>query len=89
MSEKFSGTLNNSRKAANDISKEFNKPISVLNSKNVSGALGLIILRIAEAIDAGISHSEIVRMSEKWIDDTCIFVSVKTLKYMVKGGTCI
>lgn len=86
LSEKFSGTINNSRKAAAAISKEFNKPVAVLNSRNVSGALGLIVMRIAEAIDAGISHSEIVRMSEKWIDDTNILVSVKTLKYMVKGG---
>ena len=25
-------------------------------------------------------------MSEKWVSDTKIFVSVRTLKYMVRGG---
>jgi hypothetical protein len=86
LTDKFSGTYFNSQKAAQAASKEFNKPITVLNSKNLSGSLGLIILRVARAIEAGLSHNEIVLMAEKWIRDTRIFVSVKTLKYMVRGG---
>jgi uncharacterized protein len=86
LTDKFSGTFYNSQKAAASISKEFNKPISVINSKNISGALGLIVLRIAQAIEDGIDHNKIVEMSERWIKDTSIFVSVKTLKYMVRGG---
>jgi uncharacterized protein len=86
LTDKFSGTFHSSQKAAQAISKEFNKPISVINSKNLSGALGLIILRIAQAIDEGQSHDRIVEMAEKWVADSRIFVSVKTLKYMVRGG---
>ena len=86
LTDKFSGTFYSSQKAAQAISKEFNKPISVINSKNLSGALGLIVLRIAEAIEKGYNHQEIVSMTEKWVADSKIFVSVKTLKYMVKGG---
>jgi uncharacterized protein len=86
LSDKLSGTFGSSQKAAREISKEFNKPISVINSKNLSGALGLIILRTAEAIEAGYNHNEIVAMTEKWVRDVRIFVSVRTLKYMVRGG---
>jgi DegV family protein with EDD domain len=86
LTDKFSGTFFSSQKAAQAISKEFNKPISVINSKNLSGALGLMVLRVAQAIEAGHSHDEIVEMTEKWIADTKIYVSVKTLKYMVRGG---
>jgi DegV family protein with EDD domain len=86
LSDKLSGTFSSSVKAAKTISREFNKPVSVLNSKNISGGLGLIILRIARAIEAGLSHDEIIANAERWISDTRILVSVRTLKYMVRGG---
>jgi DegV family protein with EDD domain len=86
LSDKLSGTYNSSVKAAKKISSEFNKPIAVINSKNLSGSLGLIILRAAQAIESGLSHDQIISMIDKWVADTRIFVSVKTMKYLVKGG---
>ena len=86
LSDKLSGTFNSSQKAARAISKEFNKPISVINSKNISGALGLIILRIAQAIEAGYSHDQVVNMAERWTNRARLFISVKTIKYLVRSG---
>jgi DegV family protein with EDD domain len=86
LTEKFSGTFYNSQKAAASVNKKLNKPVTVINSKNLSGALGLIILRAAQAIEAGSTHDEIVAMISTWVQNTHIFVSVKTLKYMVRGG---
>jgi DegV family protein with EDD domain len=86
LSDKLSGTFNSSEKAALAISKEFNKPISVINSRNLSGALGLITLRTAQAIELGFSHDQIVEMSEKWVKNTRIFVSVRDIKYLIRGG---
>jgi hypothetical protein len=86
LSDKLSGTFNSSQKAALAISKEFNKPITVINSRNLSGALGLIILRVAQAIELGFSHQQIVEMSEKWVKNTRIFVSVRNIKYLIRGG---
>jgi DegV family protein with EDD domain len=86
LSDQLSGTFFSSQKAARKISDEFGKPITVLNSRNLSGSLGLIMLRTAQAIESGFSHDEIVSLAEKWIQNTRIFVSVKTLKYMVRGG---
>jgi len=86
LSDKLSGTFNSSQKAALAISKEFNKPISVINSKNLSGALGLIILRTAKAIAEGYSHDQVVKMSESWVKKLKIFVSVRDIKYLIRGG---
>jgi DegV family protein with EDD domain len=86
LTSKFSGTYFNSVKAGESISREFGKPITVIDSKNLSGALGLIVLRIAKAIEEGMTHSQIVELTGKWIHNTRILVSVKTIKYMVKGG---
>ena len=86
LSDKLSGTFFSSQKAALKISREFGKPISVLNSRNLSGSLGLIVLRAAQAIESGFSHDAVVAMAENWIENTRIFVSVRTLKYMVRGG---
>ena len=86
LSDKLSGTYSSSLKAAQTISREFGRKITVLNSKNISGSLGLIVLRIAKAIENGHSHEKVVTMAEKWIKDTRVFVSVKTMKYLVRGG---
>jgi uncharacterized protein len=86
LSDKLSGTFASSQKAAFSISKEFGKPISVINSRNLSGALGLITLRIAQAIESGSTHDQIVSMSEKWVRNTRIYVSVRDIKYLIRGG---
>jgi uncharacterized protein len=86
LSDKLSGTFSSSQKAAAAISKEFNKPISVINSKNLSGALGLILLRAAKAIEDGYSHEQVVGMSENWVRKLKIFVSVRDIKYLIRGG---
>ncbi len=49
----FSGTYANSVKAGERIKKEFNKPVHVIDSKNLSGALGLLVLKAAQNIEAG------------------------------------
>lgn len=86
LTDKFSGTYNSSKKAAKRISEEFNKPITVFDSKTLSGALGLLVLKVARAIESGMSYESILENLEKWRNSSKIFVSVKTLKYMVKGG---
>jgi DegV family protein with EDD domain len=86
LSDKLSGTFNSSQKAARAISTEFNKPISVIDSRSISGALGLVLLRTAEAISAGYSHDQVVKMAEGWTKKAHIFVSVRTIKYLVRSG---
>jgi len=63
-----------------------NKKINVINSKHLSASLGLIVLRVAQAVRDGKKHEEIVKAAEEWIEKTKILVDVQTLKYMVRGG---
>jgi len=86
LTSKFSGTFQNSMKSAAKISKEFDKKITVIDSRNLSGSLGLITLRIAQEIEKEKSHEEIAQQVESWINQSKILVSVKNLKYMVRGG---
>jgi DegV family protein with EDD domain len=46
----------------------------------------LIVLRIAKSIEEGWTHDQLVAMTDTWIRQAKIFVSVRTLKYMVRGG---
>ena len=86
LTDKFSGTYSNSVKAAERIMKESNKAIHVIDSKNLSGALGLLVLKAARFIEAGSDVDTVVSMINQDISNTKIFVSVKDLKYMIKGG---
>ena len=86
LTSQFSGTYMNSVKAAEKISAEFNKPIYTIDSKTLSGSLGLLVLRVAQSIEAGSAAAGIVKAVEKWKPNAKIFVSVKDLKYMIKGG---
>lgn len=86
LSGQLSGTFLSSQKAASRIRDEFNKPVYAIDSNCLSGALGLIVLRTAMAIEKGASTEELLSKINSWIKKTSVFVSVKTLKYMVKGG---
>lgn len=86
LTDKFSGTYSNSVKAGNRISTEFNKPVYVIDSKNVSGAVGLLVLKAAQGIEAGETAELIAKQIENDVAQTKIFVSVRNLKYMIKGG---
>lgn len=82
----FSGTYKNSLTAGERIQKEFNKPVYVINSKNLSGALGLLVLKAAKYIESGESAESVAKLIESQIENAKIFVSVKDFKYMIKGG---
>ena len=82
----FSGTYANSVKAGERISKEFNKPVHIIDSKNLSGSLGLLVLKTARSIEAGKSLESILESLDKDVPESKIFVSVRDLKYMIRGG---
>ncbi len=86
LSEAMSGTCSNSRKAAKTISNFSKKPITVINSKRLSAGLGLIMMRAAEMLEAGAAHNELVKNIEGWSEKTEMFVTTKTMKYLVKSG---
>jgi len=60
--------------------------IHVVDSKQLSVSQGLIVYRLAQAIEAGASFNELKAMAEEFVEKTKVFVDVATLKYMVRGG---
>jgi uncharacterized protein len=86
ISEKMSGTFSNSRKASWAIKERQEKDIAVFSSNKVSVALGLQVLRAAEAIENGKSLQEISSGIKDWIGKTHLLVNTPTLKYLIRGG---
>ena len=83
LADKLSGTMNAARLAAE---KHPEWRISVIDSRVLSGALGLMLLRVAKEIEKGRPHEDVVRFAESLPDKAGVLVSVKTLEYMVRGG---
>ncbi len=86
ISAAMSGTWSNSSKASHSVVEHSGKKINVLNSKRLSSGLGLVVLRAAKALENGATHEDIVSKVETWSTNTKMFVSSKTIKYMVKSG---
>jgi len=80
-----SGTNNVFRKASEKFVRN-KKRIEVIDSRQNSGAEGLLVMKAAELIHAGHDFDHIVRTIEGLRDKTRILVSVNTLKYMVRSG---
>ncbi len=64
----------------------FDGQVAVVDSKKNSGAQGLVVLQAAQLIRQGHALDNIVNELELSLPLTHIFVSVDTLKYMVKMG---
>ncbi len=85
VSSPISGTYQTLRQAAQPLMDEGHK-IAVIDTRLNSAAQGLLVLKAAEALDAGATHEELVASIDRWIPRTRIFVSVATFEYMVRGG---
>ncbi len=85
VSAKMSGTYNVFQQAAKTL-ENTETNVRVLDTKQNSGAEGLLVMKAAELIDAGTSLEETAKEIETLIPKTKILVSVQTLKYMVRSG---
>jgi len=62
------------------------KKIRVVDSRHISGTLGLIVQRLLEERARGKDIDELAETAENLASKTELLVDIKTLKYMVKGG---
>ena len=60
--------------------------VAVVDSRHLSVSEALIVLRVAEAVRAGRTFEEISTEAEAWVAKTKLWVDIRTLKYMVRGG---
>ena len=86
LSGKLSGTASSAASAAAIVSRATGKKITVVDSRTLSGALGLAVWRTAMAIERGATHEEAADIAARAATRSKILVGVRTLKYMVRGG---
>jgi len=84
ISEGLSGTINGARIAAKEFAHKIN--IEVINSKTTSAGLGLVVHEAAKMIEEGLSLSELKDKIQLCVQRVKIFVSIPTLKYMIRSG---
>ncbi|MFC1898256.1 DAK2 domain-containing protein [Candidatus Cloacimonadota bacterium] len=83
ISDKLTGIY----KMSKQMEEKFNETdLKVYNTKQLTVSEGLIVLRTAQAIEAGMPFEELTNKVDEWINKTDILVDVNTLKYMVRGG---
>ena len=85
VSSKLSGTWQVMENCAKKL-KEEGYRIDVVNSRLNSAAQGLVVIEAAKDASKEVSHENIIERTLKRIEKGRIYVSVPTLKFMVKGG---
>ena len=86
LSNKMSGTWQNSLNAATKVTNETGKKIDVVNSNKLCNPMGLMVLRAARALESGMGHDEVVANLSIWGNNTRLLVNARTMKYMVRSG---
>jgi hypothetical protein len=81
VASKLSGTYNAIYQYA-----QKNQKIYVFDSKQNSGGQGLVVLEASKLVKQGLKIDKIITKLEDYTSRTRIYVSVNTLKYMVKQG---
>ncbi len=86
ISSKMSSTLQNAF-LAKSLSKNQDK-IFLLDSKNLSTGIGLIILKACKYRDLGLSGEEIVSRLNDIVPKVRSQFAIETMEYLYKGGRC-
>ncbi|MEG1572345.1 MAG: DegV family protein, partial [Bacteroidales bacterium] len=85
-----SSGLSGTWQACSDIGKKIQKqtgvPIEVIDTKTLAGAQGLVAVRVAKALDQGVSFEDLKRLIPAWCKLSNVYAITKTIKYFVKGG---
>lgn len=81
-----SGTYSSAQQAAERLSAESNKRITVIDSQQVYMGYGLMVINGARAAEQGKSHDEIVQMVEGMKGKVQLILLVDTLEYLQRGG---
>ncbi|MEA3454178.1 MAG: DegV family protein [Candidatus Caldatribacteriota bacterium] len=84
ISEKLSGTIQGARMGCKDM--EFSNKIHIVDSKTSSVALGLLVVEAAQLIQERFNLEEIIKRLKIATDNVKIFISIPTLKYLMRSG---
>lgn len=85
VSKEMSGTYNNFSQVAKKYEGSKLK-IHIINTKQNSGAQGLLVKKCAELVDDGMDQEVIVNTIKQYVAGSKILVQVKNLENMIKSG---
>ena len=80
----LSGTLQNATAALNKV--DFKGQKHLFDSLSVSAGTGLTVLELAEALEAGATYDELIKLANHSIQNTEIFIGLKSLDAVTRGG---
>ncbi len=83
LSSQLSATMQSAQTAAGDFDTI---PVHVVDSRSITGGLGMQVLGAAAAAKAGATADEIVEMVADWADRTRVYAALDTLDNLKKGG---
>ncbi|MGB6607922.1 MAG: DegV family protein, partial [Atribacterota bacterium] len=84
ISEKLSGTIQSARMGCKDT--EHSNKIHIIDSKTSSVALGLLVAVAAQLVQERFNIEEIINRIKIAADNVKIFISIPTLKYLMRSG---
>ena len=84
IAEKLSGTIQGARMGCKEMEDSNN--IHIIDSKTASVALGLLVAEAAQLIQERFSLEEIINRLKIAADNVKIFISIPTLKYLMRSG---
>ncbi len=84
----LSSTLQNANIAKMEFSDEIQKRIHLVDSKNLSTGIGLLLMKAVTFRDEGDSATEIAKKMEDIVPKVRSQFVVETLEYLHKGGRC-
>jgi DegV family protein with EDD domain len=82
LSAELSGTYNVARKVA----EESSIPVTVVDSRLVSGGLALVVLAALRAAERDAAVADVVAASERVAEDVAMYFVVDDLEYLRRGG---
>jgi len=84
ISEKLSGTIQGARIGCKAM--KYSNKIHIVDSKTSSVALGLLVAEAAQLIQRRLNLEEIINRLKIAADNVKIFISIPTLKYLMRSG---
>jgi len=85
ISEKLSATIQSARLAASELKSQC---IFIVDSKNLSTGIGLLVLKAVDMRDQGLNAQQIAAELEKLVVKVRTSFVIDTMEYLYKGGRC-
>jgi len=87
MAEKMSASYENSKRAAESVSKEYpNQTLYVMDTRCISGGLGLFVMNMVKHMEAGESFEQVIAWGEENKLKMAHRFTVDDLNYLKRGG---